>query len=153
MLRGPCAAAQRNATRTCSMASAPSDRSGGNGAGPAAVPHDARAAAAAAAVAAAHASSLRTVPGIGPKNEQLLVARGHSSLDALQQHFSRDVRGDTAAMARYLRVRLAVQKQAKSVLVVIFCGTNMLQLLGKTQKLYLRHAVSGCALPHWYGSR
>lgn len=59
----------------------------------------------AAALRAAHSNSdLRSVPGIGPKNEQLLVARGHPSLDALRQHFSEDVRGDTAAMAKYLNV-------------------------------------------------
>jgi hypothetical protein len=54
--------------------------------------------------AASSVSDLRSVPGIGPKNEQLLVASGHPSLDALQQHFSEDVRGDTVAMSEYLRV-------------------------------------------------
>lgn len=55
--------------------------------------------------AASSISDLRSVPGIGPKNEQLLLASGHASLDALQQHFSKDVREDTVAMSEYLRVR------------------------------------------------
>lgn len=135
LLRGPVAGAQRNALRYCSMASmasAPSDRVDSNGSGPAAEPCTSRAAAAAAA-ATATANSLRTVPGIGPKNEQLLIARGYSSVDALLQHFSKIVRGDTAAMASYLRVRSMLRQEflrsfnAQDVLGVIAAGERVLR--------------------------
>lgn len=108
LLRSPgAAAAQRNTFSVAATASAaPSDRASGSsgidgGSGRRGHSTSSRVAVLRAAISG---SDLRSVPGIGPKNEQLLVARGHPSLDALQQHFSEDIRGDTSAMSRYLRV-------------------------------------------------
>jgi DNA uptake protein ComE-like DNA-binding protein len=89
--------------------------------------------------AASSVSDLRSVPGVGPKNEQLLVASGHASLGALQQHFSKGVRGDTVAMSEYLRVNFCTQ-------LVCLCLTPF----GRSAWLLLSRSIptSSCAVDH-----
>lgn len=107
----PAAAAQRNTCSMAAMASAgPCDRgdapgasiSAGNDAGRRG--HSGSSSRGAPVLAAPKSSGLQSVRGIGPRNEQLLLAHEIASLGALQQHFSDKSSGDTVAMSRYLRV-------------------------------------------------
>lgn len=89
--------------------------------------------------AASNVSDLRSVPGVGPKNEQLLVASGHASLGALQHHFSKGVRGDTVAMSEYLRVSFYTQ-------LVCLCLTPP----GRSDRLLLSRSLSASSYALMY---
>eukprot|EP00898_Chlorokybus_atmophyticus_P000451 jgi/Chlat1/1406/Chrsp12S01977 len=79
---------------------------------------------------------LLSVPGIGPRNSELLVAKGYESVDALKSLFLEDAGGEKDRMIDYLRstCKIKFRKHAEAITTYV-AGLCKTKVSGGEQRL------------------